>query len=347
MIKKNIFHGIKYFFIGIAIALLFVTPSFAKFATFQNNIGIPNSNITKSKNFQIAQQNKVLTDVEVESVASQTTVVIAPGLEKGDIENPNNLPFSGSGVIVAKIGKTYYVATNLHVVYGKGGIYGVYTPSDGEVHKVDDEKTNHNIFRFGEQEGEKVTGFDLAIVKFDSNKNYPLVTIDNKPTAPGNKVFVSGWPNPENLTGKMQRRFELGQVLNIQAPPQLDGGYSLFYDCKTQGGMSGGPVFNNQAQVVGIHGRGDEVQRLGILVNYLISQSKQAQQKREIPQTFAFNFTPPSLNLIRSGLPGKRPKSADVINNYFKTFSLENFQRSSTRDCPTGVLLGRDEGCEK
>ncbi|OCQ97929.1 hypothetical protein BCD67_02005 [Oscillatoriales cyanobacterium USR001] len=50
-----------------------------------------------------------------------------------------------------------------------------------------------------------------------------------------------------------------GTLVGVQ-PPQ--DGYALIYNNITQPGMSGGPVLNEEGQVIGIHGQGD--QRNGI-----------------------------------------------------------------------------------
>jgi len=348
--SRNNIYIIKYFLL-LFISTLFVVTYFSTDFTFsRGNLWKQNAVIAKTSNFNVAQRGQALTEDEVDSVASQTTVVIAPDLHKEDIDDPSMLDSSGSGFIIGKIGKTYYVATNVHVVKAEGGIYGIYTPYDKKVHKVDDNNPTSKIIRFGKEKPGKVDGFDLAILKFDSKKNYKIAAVEKQSIASGSKVFVSGWPHAKNMTGKMKRHFEKGEVEKIQIPPQSDGGFGLFYSCKTQGGMSGGPVFNTKAKVVGIHGRGDGVQHIGILVDYLIAESKKAQVKGELSQQFAFNFRPPNQNVIEAGLPGKRPKSADVIDNFFKTFNLD-FKRSSIRDCPSGgagsVLLGgEDERCE-
>lgn len=68
---------------------------------------------------------------EINSIARQTTVLIAPGLTPQlvqEIENNRNNPLStkaekvwnpGSGVIIAKEGKNYYVLTVAHNFFSK------------------------------------------------------------------------------------------------------------------------------------------------------------------------------------------------------------------------------------
>ena len=132
----------------------------------------------------IAQQTQPVTDsktlnqTEIDAIASQTTVVVGQDLQKGDVEARREFN-PGSGVIIAKRGNIYYVATNLHVVRGRGGFYGVRT-FDGEVYPVDDESTRSNIVPMGKEQGESgetIRGLDVAIVQFKSDKNYPLANL--------------------------------------------------------------------------------------------------------------------------------------------------------------------------
>ncbi len=358
MICIKVVNFIKRLLLGILIALFLTVPTLAKsqFDNLKIYQRLVLENQLKFENLKSQpkiEQGKILTGEEVEAIAKQVTVVIAEGLQKDDIENKRQGILSGSGVILAKLGKTYFVATNSHVIHAIDVNYGIRT-YDKNVHKVDGENTKSNIHVFGTIVNQKVIkGVDLAIVEFQSNKDYPVATLEINPVTAGDKVFVSGWPSPKNLTGAMQRRTKIGKLLEIKVPPEL-GGYSFSYDCETEKGMSGGPVFNNRGQVVGIHAAGGDVvngkiEYLGILIEYLKSYTRKAQQQINAPKTFAFknfafNFLPPSSSMITTGM--KLNESVDKIDNFFKTFSLNNFQTSSTRDCPTGVLLGPDEDCK-
>ncbi|GAA6619786.1 serine protease [Scytonema sp. NUACC26] len=343
----------KRLLLGAMTALIFIT------LTSENSkLNALNNSQKDTLAQQTMTQNQVdeapnLTASEVEAIAAQTTVVIAIGLQKGDIEKQIQLQESGSGAIVAKRGKTYYVVTNLHVVHRRGGIYGVYT-YDGEVHPVDDQNKNSNIYVFGKEQGEgqnvTINGFDLAIIQFDSDKNYPLAPINLSKVTQGNPAYVSGWPVPQNKSPRRERRFSSGKVIEVKASPSSDGGYSLSYSSVTQPGMSGGPVFNAKGKVFGIHGRGTDVEYLGILVDHLMTQAENARKNGLFPRDLTFNFAPTSPQIIKAGIPENRPKSADVINNFYKSFNIE-FKRSGTRDCPSGgsrtVLLGgKDERCD-
>jgi len=327
----------------------------------------------------IAQQSqpsngsKTLNQTEIDAIASQTTVVIGQDLQKGDVEARREFN-PGSGVIIAKRGDIYYAATNLHVVRGRGGFYGVRT-FDGEVYPVDDESTRSNIVPMGKEQGESgetIQGLDVAIVQFKSNKNYPLANLPGSPNQ-GERAFVSGWPDPGNETARRQRLFAPGEVIRV-TPRTADGGYSIQYSCATQRGMSGGPVFNDRGELVGIHGRAGEATsvsvpgtlvaslmaktttaaqtavqskfNLGIRVSDLTEEAKKIQPLAGVFPYLKFEPPPVQPAVVSSGMPEKRPRSADTIDDIYKTFSRD-FKHAAVRDCPSAgsrtVLLGTSE----
>lgn len=183
---------------------------------------------------------------EINSIARQTTVLIAPALTpelREDLENNRNNPLNkegiwnpGSGVIIAKDGKKYYVLTVAHNFLqrhldtqkywqdseGKP-YYGIRT-WDGEIHvitKVNDGRScplqgqpnlQHILMRFGCRDrfipgtdlvdrtlGEDdVKGIDIALIIFESDRDYPVATLgDAHQIQPGDIVYISGWPDPE------------------------------------------------------------------------------------------------------------------------------------------------------
>jgi hypothetical protein len=261
---------------------------------------------------------------EINSIARQTTVLIAPGLTpalREELENNRNNPLSknkegvwnpGSGVIVAREGKSYYVLTVAHNFFqrhldtkdfwqGSGGVpyYGIRT-SDGEIHivkGVDDgrgcplrgQPERRQLVRFGCRDRfvpgtdnvdrnpnygqDTVKGIDIAILRFESEKNYPVASLGDANTVNiGDTVYISGWPNPEKeaigkdsdgkpICGKdkvprRQRRLAWGPVAQKINPDEQNTGYSIFYTDNTRVGMSGGPVFDSNGRVVGSHGMG-------------------------------------------------------------------------------------------
>ncbi len=203
-----------------------------------------------------------LTPAEVDAVAWQVSVLISPNLtQQGDaflIEGEK----TGSGVIVAREGNTYYILTALHVVWKRGGFHAIAMP-DGQVYYVDASENSPDIIPLGDPSGElgqSIAGLDLALLKVSSDRNYALAKISANPLQAGTPVFVSGWPNPDDLREKIRDRLLVEGAIAEIAPPSSDGGYRLLYSNLTRSGMSGGGIFNVNGELIGIHGRGRGIQ---------------------------------------------------------------------------------------
>ncbi|MGB3511898.1 MAG: serine protease [Microcoleaceae cyanobacterium] len=256
-----------------------------------------------------------LSPEEINSIARQTTVLIAPALTpelRKDLEENRNNPLlksgiwnPGSGVIIAKKGNKYYVLTVAHNFLQRhldskhywqqlGGVsyYGIRT-YDGKIHIVKNVNDGRGcpltgnpklavLVRFGCRDRfilntdivdrtigtDQIRGIDLAIVTFESNKNYIVAPLGNAvKVKKGDRVYISGWPDPErekdpqtgrcrNKVARRQRRLSWGPVIEKMNPDPQHQGYSIFYTDETAAGMSGGPVFDSNGRVVGSHGLG-------------------------------------------------------------------------------------------
>lgn len=279
----------------------------------------------------------------IDELAARTTVVIAQDLQAGDVETGQAFN-PGSGAIVAKAGNLYFAVTNLHVVPLVNITYGVRT-YDGEIYTVRPGDRVFGIYRLGEQTGETVSGLDIAIIAFESDRDYPVAGVNlSDSLARGDAAFVSGWPEP-TAGQPMQRRFSPGQIANV-APPSPDGGYGLFYTSSTTVGMSGGPVFNHQGEVVGIHGRGSTVQtqgaNQGIQANRVAAKAAEAKRVEQLLNRLDFVTRSPDPAVI-AGWLSDRPATADTFDNPENAFR-EAFRASALRDCsPSRVDTGDPE----
>ncbi|WP_299489868.1 serine protease [Acaryochloris sp. IP29b_bin.137] len=174
---------------------------------------------------------------------------------------------NGSGVLIAKQGKTYTVLTANHVVCEAPNgqppcpskDYSVVAP-DGQVFAIDSQTI------------QRQEGIDLAIFTFQSDADYAIATFGDYNPRKEDEVFVAGFPKVNQAEASWQ--FNSGKVFDqnegflkvnsysvrqndaVFALPQASfgGGYELVYTSITYGGMSGGVVLDRQGQVIGIHG---------------------------------------------------------------------------------------------
>ena len=183
---------------------------------------------------------------------AQATVLIT-GIRSG----------SASGVIIKSQDK-YYVLTNKHVVGTEPGPENKYQVKsyDGKVYQ---EITANNYNRLV-QTGE----LDLALIELptESQNKYTASKLSTG-VSESTDVFVSGWPQ---CKPQPQYTFYDGKISNqlsdrsdIEKLPKDDlyikdkdrnynDGYRVNYTNPTFFGMSGGPVFNKDGNVVAIHG---------------------------------------------------------------------------------------------
>jgi tetratricopeptide (TPR) repeat protein len=175
---------------------------------------------------------------EIAKIAKVLTVQVNPAA--GDVNQS-----SGSGFLISKQGNRYTVLTCNHVLQGNPA--SVRT-DDGQSHAI-----------VAQQSLSSNGGIDLALLVFESSTDYPIATLGNSDQAEvGAQIFVFGYP-----VNRMGHRF--GENRNFEFSPgyvtsRLDrqtGGYTIRYNAVTQGGMSGGPVFDSDGRVVGIHGLGE------------------------------------------------------------------------------------------
>ncbi|MEY3866486.1 MAG: hypothetical protein RLZZ338_377 [Cyanobacteriota bacterium] len=160
----------------------------------------------------------------------------------------------GSGVIIASHKEnenkyTYYVLTAAHVIKKTEQDYTIVTPDN-----------KRYTIKPGTEK--KSASSDIALLSFTSDVNYSVATLGNYELKDKSYIFVFGWPISNNyrkpiylltsgwfLSPKTTRIFEAKDAFSLQ------DGYELTYTNMTQGGMSGGPVFDTQGRVIGIHGK--------------------------------------------------------------------------------------------
>ncbi|MEG4961984.1 MULTISPECIES: tetratricopeptide repeat protein [unclassified Microcoleus] len=161
----------------------------------------------------------------------------------------------GSGVIIAshkaeKENKyTCYVLTASHIPIKTEQDYTIIAPDN----------QRYTIKPGTEKKSE---GLDFAVVSFTSETNYSVATLGNYELKDNSYIFVFGWPVSKNyrkpsslLTAGWFLSPEKARIYDAKDAFSLQEGYELTYTNMTQGGMSGGPVFDTQERVIGIHGK--------------------------------------------------------------------------------------------
>jgi tetratricopeptide (TPR) repeat protein len=201
---------------------------------------------------------------QIERVAKQITVRIEAYDDKGEFTA------HGSGVLVSRRGNTYTLLTADHVLH--------YRNRDGS--NQSDGKIKGSRFQIVTPDGNKYpiqpnsirrqSVLDLTTFKITSNKSYQLASI-----APTDRAaysfsdrdwtFVAGYPDPTKFNRQRQQWLwyisigaSFAREQNFFATKSTNSstaGYELAYNNLTYAGMSGGAVLNSQGQLVGIHGR--------------------------------------------------------------------------------------------
>ena len=147
----------------------------------------------------------------------------------------------GSGVIIAKNGKTYTVLTVNHVVEKADVKYTVRT-SKGKNYQAT------SVTRLQTAE----TDPDLAVVKFESPEEYPVATIaDSDQAVIGTQIFVYGYPATGGLSAPNENR----TLPDSYQPPGNRRKVTLAVSSRNWSGMRGGPVLI-EGRVIGYTDKG-------------------------------------------------------------------------------------------
>jgi S1-C subfamily serine protease len=160
---------------------------------------------------------------------------------------------SGSGVIVAHNGDYYSVLTCAHVIRADLEEQGfkIFTHDN-----INHAMNKHSIVNF--------RNLDLAVINFNSNTKYSVAPLSKSSIHQlGIRTYTAGYPSliyqggEWQLTHNMGTKnyfFDYGETTLILLTPLLDG-YQIGLSNEVHQGMSGGPVFDDQLELIGIVGR--------------------------------------------------------------------------------------------
>ncbi len=162
----------------------------------------------------------------------------------------------GSGSLIEFSDGVYTVLTNWHVMKNQGEY--VVSTIDGRQHQVDQNSIK------------QLPGLDLAILKFTSNQNYQVAELgDSDNLNEGQSVYFAGYPGELRREDNRYYRFFSANLVGI-LPKPTENGYSLVYNGEAFPGMSGGPVFNQNGLVIGVHGEANVHALSGGTSNYAV-----------------------------------------------------------------------------
>lgn len=206
---------------------------------------------------------------EIQEMARKFTVQIRPS---GDF---------GSGVIIGREGNTYYALTAWHVVSsinpdesGRIVPYNQITQTGIQFHCRD-----IVVKPVAECGSDAEAAIDLAVVKFTSNKDYPVATLSqyqynmyrnvtysenssiqtDRSNGEFPSIYIGGYPLEDGIP---EFQFNPGRLFDntgtaVTHPQVGTQGYRLVYTNLSHKGISGGPVLDAEGRLIGIHGRGD------------------------------------------------------------------------------------------
>jgi serine protease Do len=168
-----------------------------------------------------------------------------------------NQDFLGSGFIVQRTDHEYFVITNQHVLRAGESPYSVET-ADGSTYTAE-VVTETAVSK---------DQYDLAILKFKADTEYQTATLGNSwRLEVGESVFAAGFPAqdssfPQTSSIFAQSRPPSTRKLTLKSGrvaiilnQALAEGYQIGYTNDVKKGMSGGPLFNAQGEVIGVNGK--------------------------------------------------------------------------------------------
>ena len=175
-------------------------------------------------------------------------ITVRIDMEKLPDDSPN-IPLGGSGVIIRGNGNSYIILTAYHVVMMSDRDYVIKVFNRQTPDQLDSYRINRRDYS---KKIKKIERIDLATIEITSNKSYETATLDPKELPKKDDIiYVAGYP-----LNNGQKYLDLdGKIFDIA--PHKDKYGTLprayyFNNLNTSTGMSGGPLVNQQGNIVGI-----------------------------------------------------------------------------------------------
>lgn len=144
---------------------------------------------------------------------------------------------NGSGVIIESSNGVTSILTARHVVQATHLSENPFIRTiDGRSHRISSIESSSLL--------------DLAVLTIDAS-DYAVPRLNGG--FEGGSITIVGYPN---RTGKLSAATGIAESPG-STPLVRKGGYSLRHNVRTEDGLSGGGVFNNSGELVGIHGQSD------------------------------------------------------------------------------------------
>jgi hypothetical protein len=177
-----------------------------------------------------------------------------------------------SGSIIGKNDDLYQVLTVWHAVDdGPSVSYYRITTSDGQTHDI------MNYTRLGGS-----TNVDLVLLVFRSDQNYAVAKLgSSQDISEGKTVHYAGYPA---VSPRLYRFQGSEQILSVMPMAQVVNlGYMVFHSGELVGGMSGAPLLDNEARIIGVFGQGETTLEGGATLKSIpIDLAKELVQRQNI-----------------------------------------------------------------
>ena len=236
----------------------------------------------------------------------------------------------GSGILVHQQGDRYTILTNEHVIHQQQERYIIET-HDGNQHQA---RLVHNLALSPLSD----QNLDIVVLEFEStNSQYPIATLNHWRL--GQQVFAAGFPTQQQPDDSADGYFctDLSDV-SRRLPEAMEEGYQLGFYSSIRNGMSGGPLLNDQGEVIGINGRG-----IPAIVNPDVYQY---QDGRRVPEALALlsssSWAIPIPSVIHHPLLATTPLTLANASPIAANQSAQNSPTLASDDAPNSDATDTD-----